>query len=901
MKPAHKRLSAAVAVAICAAVSCAAAPRAVNLRCRSMVNPVGIENPTFSWQLSDGSRGAAQTGYEIQVATSREALTHGNADVWQSGRVKSSEQLHIKPGTAAMRDATRYWWRVRLATAAGKTTPWSTPATFVTALNDWGGSQWIAPDWSACKRAPYLRHNFTVREKPAQALVYICTLGTGELWLNGNRVDETRVFDPAQTNYDKYALYSTYDITPLLKAGSNCIGAVLANGWYNQDKVWGGLGIYGKPKMRLKAIITYPGGETETFGTDNTWQWAESPIVKNNVYQGEEYDANLEIPDWSLPQESEGWRNAATATDGVVPPQLRPQMMEPMRTATIVKPVASWRAGNGRWVIDMGANITALPRITGSMPAGTKLTLRCGEELYPDSTIDFSTTGVVFTDTQSVAYTFKGTGVETWHPRFSYQAFRYIEVEGAAANPARMIDALTMHSAVEQIGSFWCDNGQINRLHEIAVRTMLNNIQGIPTDCPHRERCGWLGDAHAVAPYEMMNYGMENFFLKYNYDILSTADYSSDRELFHHLYNSQFYYRPKEAGLCNMIAPGRRGCGVASPDWGTAQVQIPWDLYWYYGNKEAMEQSYHFMQVWVNHIEDMSAGHIVPHGLGDWCPPVVEGSTTCPVKFSSTAYHYYDLTLMEKMAGLLEKADDAARYAALRQSVQKALVDTFYNQQMHTFGSLTADAMALDYGIAPAADRAAIAASMVRTSRETCHGFMNCGIFGLGHIGNALSQNGQAKAAVGIFTKTGDNSFGYMFSDANATTTWEILPINAASKKKGLTSSLDHPMQSVYDRWFYECIGGIAPAEAAYKRVRFEIVDGTAIHSARASVNTPYGLASSSWSTKGGTVKWKVTVPANAAGELVVPAGKTATIKGICAGATGTVALPAGSYVATIK
>ena len=286
-----------------------------------------------------------------------------------------------------------------------------------------------------------------------------------------------------------------------------------------------------------------------------------------------------------------------------------------------------------------------------------------GEILNEDGSIDFSTTGVFATGViQTDEYICAGDGVETWNPRFSYHGYRYLELSGLKSEPnLDCVKTIVVHSNVQQRGEFECSNKQINTLHELAIRTMLSNTHGLPTDCPHRERCGWLGDAHTVAPFESYNFDLNNFWNKYLQDVHSTSSNYEKKTLYQKLYNTAFYFAEKKSGIPYMISPGKRLCGVASPDWGTAVVQLPWFTYLFYGDDEPLRIYYDEMKQWVEHVEQLSMNdtlprkHIVPYGLGDWCPPGGNETIDCPIALSSTAFHYFDVSIMEKVANLLKK------------------------------------------------------------------------------------------------------------------------------------------------------------------------------------------------------------------------------------------------------
>lgn len=859
---------------------------AVGLRCRNLIDPEGVDKASLSWRIASDARNVVQTAWQIEIASSKKSLEKGRADVWNSEKQLSDRQLNIVPEGVVFEPGKLYWWRVRVWNAADEVTPWSEPARFSVGPDTayrWQ-AEWITSEWGENSPMPYLRKEFDASNsgtKPERAVVYMSGLGCGDLYLNGRLVDETRVLDPAQTNYEQYAFYSTFDVTDLLEKGDNCIGVMLGDGWYNQDKVWSAGMSYGKPMLLLQMEITYKDGSKRIVATDSTWTWAPGPVLSANLYAGESYDANREIAGWASPGTPSGdWKSVRPA-EGVIPARLVPQVMEPIRLKQEIAPVAMWQDSAGNWIFDFGVNVAAVPRLTVEQPQGTRLRMRMGERLDDNRrAIDYRTTGVGATGVvQTDEYVCKGTGRETWTPRFTYHGFRYLELSGAATQPdTSWLRAVVVHTDVSRRGSFECSDQQINRLHEMAVRTMLSNTHGLPTDCPHRERCGWLGDAHAVFPFESFNYDMGNFWAKYMADISSTSSVFLENTLHQKLYNTQFYFADKQPGIPFMISPGRRLCGVASPDWGTAVVQLPWYMYLYYDDEDALRKYYGEMKQWVDHVEALTENHIVPYGLGDWCPP---GKIDCPIPLSSTAFHYLDASIVAKAAAVLGNAEDSARYADLRDRIGRAFVAEFYDGKNKTFGSQTADAMALDLGLVPAGDEHAVSDAIVRNIDEKYDGFIHTGIFGLGRIGQALSRYGNPEAAWRVFTKKGENSFEWMWIAGDATTLWEVLPIDSAHSDM-VYGSMSHPMQGGYDAWFYEDIAGIRPDASGpgFKVIRFEPTMTGQLRWAEATLDTPYGLVESGWRNEDGLLRWKIVIPANASGLVALPEGKNITVDG---------------------
>lgn len=862
--------------------------KVVDLKCRGLVTPEGIDEAVFSWKIESEENGFIQSAWEIEIASSREDLEDGNY-IWNSGKTVSEQQVNVRPDIAILERGPLYWWRLRIWDGKGQVTVWSEPSFFSLGLNtsDWK-AKWITSVWKKDSPMPYFRKVFDTgkaESKLQRAVVYFCGLGCGDLYLNGELVDKKRILDPAQTNYEQYALYSTFDITSGLVKGENCLGVILGEGWYGQNSVWGPWAKYGDPLFRLQMEITYEDGSKEMIVSDESWLWTSGPVLKGNIYAGEVYDATKEIKGWSeVGTQLNGWKNAVVA-EGVIPVNLFPHVMESICLKNEIRAVKKWKDPSGNWIFDFGVNIAGVPQITVDQPKGTHLKMRMGELLREDGSIEYNTTGVFATGVvQTDEYICAGNGREVWNPRFTYHGYRYLELSGMAAEPELdWIKTIVVHTDVNKRGEFECSDEQINKLHELAVRTMLNNTHGLPTDCPHRERCGWLGDAHTVAPFENYNFDLNNFWMKYMEDISSTSSAFEKNTLHQKLFNTIFYFADKASGIPYMISPGKRLCGVASPDWGTAVVQLPWYTYLYFGNEEPLHKYYQEMKQWVDHVESLtlndtlSTKHIVPYGLGDWCPPEGNNAIDCPVALSSTAFHYLDASILAKTAAILGKNDDAGYYSGLKDKIAAAFVAEFYDKESTTFGSQTADAMALDFGLVPAGDEKAVSDAIVRNMKEKYDGFMHTGIFGLGRIGQALSRFGNSKMAWDMFTKTGENSFAYMWTDADATSLWEILPVNGKSKEMCLAgSSLNHPMQGGYDTWFYEDIAGIRPdvLGPGFKVIHFEPTMTSYLSWAKASIETPYGRTASEWSQEENSLVWIITLPPNTSGIVALPDSK---------------------------
>lgn len=873
-----------------------------DLRCCNRQNPEGVESPLLSWKIKSAAEGVSQSGWEVEIASTKELLTSGKADVWKSGHRQSSEQFNILPDIARLVDATGYYWHVRIFDNTGLLSSWSAPAYFSTGLSaeSWK-AKWITYPNSKEDALPYFRKVYNLDRadaKPQKVMVYLCGLGCSDLYMNGQMVDSTRFLDPAQSDYEQFAFYSSFDVTPLIQKGNNCFGVMLGKGWFTQDAGWQTSGFsYGSPLLRMQIVVHYSDGTRTLLGSDESWNWKEGPVTKSNIYLGESYDARREIYGWCRSEtELSGWKNAVQATKNL-PARLVSQNIEPIRTKQVLKAVKMWQDSTGNWIFDFGVNTAGIPRLKVQEEAGTHLTIRMAEKINSNGSLDFSTLGwihhgKIFAN----EYTCKGTGSEQWAPRFTYHGFRYAELSGMHQTPdLSAVSLVVVHSDLTKTGIFECADPQINRLHDMAMRTVLSNLHGIPTDCPDREKCGWLGDAHAYVKMANLNLQMNNFWLKYLADIRSGASRTEKNTLFHERFNRIFYHTNKPDGLPYMIAPGKRLCGVASPDWGTAMVQLPWWLYVYYGNKTVLSENYEAMKKWTNYVSSLATDtartnkynnktqYIVYQGLGDWCPPGGNGTIDTPIEFTSTAFHYLDVVIMQQVAQLLGKQSDANFYMAQKQLIADEMVANLYDKRARTYGSQTADAMALDFGLVPPGDEKAVSDAIANNMNVEYNGFMHCGIFGIGRIGSMLARYGNSDTAWKMFTKKGENSFEWMWRKAAATTLWEVLPTNTFSQQAGGKGSLNHPMQAGFDVSFYEDIAGIRPDASGYgfKVIRFEPLFTSCLPWAKASIESPYGTVSSDWKNEAGKFTWQIAIPANSTGLVALPKGKKITVNGL--------------------
>jgi len=820
------------------------------------VTPLGIEalHPKLSWKLEARSaalRGLRQTAYRILAATTPERLTEKAADLWDSGKVKSDATAWIPYGGHPLTPATRYWWKVQVWDQQGYASGWSRQSRWDTGLTQqaqWG-AQWIgAPVALSQEGAPCFRKVFTLKPGWRTVRAFVCGLGYHEFTVNGKKADN-RVLEPAQTEYPKRVLYTAYDVTQLVQAGGNVLGVMLGNGWYNQDCVWGGMS-YGPPVLRLRFEAEYPDGTRQAVVSDTTWQVAAGPVTSNNIYAGETYDARRTLD----------WKGAAIAGkpwSAVIPVQgptgaLICPSLPPIRAVKTLAPAPPREVAPGVLLYDMRQNFAGWARLHVRAPAGTAIKMRFAETVDPKTgLLDTASTGVFATQVEQIdTYICRGDGLETWEPRFTYHGFRYVEVTGLpAGSQAPTLEGIVVHTDVEPSGGFSCSDPMLNRIHEAAVWTLVSNLHGVPTDCPARERCGWLGDSHAAAEMAALNFDMSGFWSKYIDDI--KAGWVSD--------------------LPPHVVPGKRIAVTSGPiDWGVAVVMLPWFHWLYYGDRAELERNYPAMSRFVRTAAKGAANGIVSNGLGDWCPPGSVEPTATPVPLTTTAWLTEAARLTAQTATLLGHPEEAREFAQLAETSATALRAKYYNPTAHTFGSQTADAMALAFHLCPPTDRQAVCDSLAQDVIK--HGkHHTTGIFGSRWLFDELTAGGHGDIAAAMLQQTDYPSIGYLFH-LGATTFWECWGEPELDKKWG-ARSLNHPMQAGYDAWFFQGLGGITcdPDGPGFHKILIQPNLLPGLKFVRTYHDSPHGRIRSDWTREGDTVRFHITIPPNTTANLSLP------------------------------
>lgn len=712
-------------------------------------------------------------------------------------------------------------------------------------IEPWGGPIWEKPGHPVTPpRSTLLRKEFAIERSFTQANVYVTGLGSYVLYVNGQRVGDD-VLAPGWTAYGKRIFYQAYDISKLLKKGNNAVAAVLGNAWWSGGLGSGSRRTYseGPLRLRCKIKITFPDDRTQILASDNSWQTHDSPILFNNLYDGEIYDSRLEQPGWNEPDfNAVDWPPAVE-----LPPDsaiLCGQEGPPIRITEELKPKSINEPLPNVFVFDMGQNMVGCARLRVKEPAGQKIQLRFSEVLNDNGTLyTDNLRGAKATD----AYYAKGAGTETWQPLFTYHGFRYVEVTGLTAKPdLQTITGCVFHNDAAETGQFSCSNELLNRIQHNISWGLRGNMHSVPTDCPQRdERLGWMGDAQAFAPTACFNRDMADFFNKWLIDISDCQ--TSD-------------------GAVYDINPTFAQRGAAAPGWGDAVVIVPWVVYQYYGDRRILEQNYKTMAGWVQYMKNHSRDDLYEReGYGDWV-----AVTPSPSKPIGAAYYYRSVSLMSQIAKILGKENDVIQYAELAQKIAAAFHKQYYQPALGWYEGRTqaANLLPLAFGITPKEEIARVAKNIADDVRKR-DTHLSTGFLATPVILQMLSRNGYHDLAYQVAAQKTYPSWGHMV-EKGATTIWELW--NSDTEGPSMNSR-NHFALGSHGRWYYDYLAGLRVdvQQPGYKRSIIAPRPVGDLQWVEAKLNTLYGVLACRWEKGPNNLKMWVTVPANTTAEIHIP------------------------------
>jgi alpha-L-rhamnosidase len=863
------------------------------LTCEYRTNPLGIDapQPVLGWKLLSAERHQYQTAYELIVALSEKDLEEGKHPVWKSGKVVSGQSFNIPYGGKRLRPFTRYYWKVKVYDRNGKASAWSPAAYWETAMlspADWK-AQWIgdgslAPrdekDFYTDNPAPLFRKVFNTKKDLAQARLYITGLGYYEASINGKPVDDRRL-DPGWTSYGKQILYSVFDITSLLQPGENAIGVTLGNGFFNPlpMRIFKQLRDYlsiGRPCFIAQLKLSFTDGTEEWILTDENWKTTAGPMLRNNVYLGEHYDARKELPGWNNTGfDDSRWSSPVKA----VPPSgvLRVQMQPPIRVTKVLKPVRMTETRPGEFVFDMGQNIAGVVRLNVQGAEGTHVKIRYGEDVYSDGSLnvmtsvagqqkkvwnaDWSAPGQPPIAWQEDSYILKGEGEEVWSPRFTFHGFRYVEITGFPGRPEPdNIEALRINADLPRTGQFDCSSPLLQKLDTLLDYTFMSNVFSVQSDCPAREKFGYGGDIVATARTFCWFYDMTNFYRKV------VEDFAGDQ-------------RPlggfTETAPFNGIADAGLGDDSGPIGWQLAFAFLQKQLYEYYGDIRIIQTYYPALRKQVEFLRTKAQNHIIDKCINDH-----ESLEPRIPELFATAHYYHHVALIAEFAGLIKQANDEKVYTALAADIKNAFIERFVKTGTGEAGNHTqaAQAVALFYNLLPEDDREA-AFNVLLKEIEKREGHIAAGIFGVPLVLDALSRYLRNDVAFEMVTKKDFPGWGHMIQ-SGATTLWETW------KYSDNTFSHNHPMFGSVGEWMYQSVLGINAGAPAFRKIMLRPQPAGDLTFATGSYESLWGTIESSWKSENKLFSYGIAIPPGTSAEVWLPEGNV-TESGKPVGDTG--------------
>lgn len=871
---------------------------ATRLQCQYATNPLGIdsEQPTLGWVPLRSEPGDV-VAHQVLVATSPEDLNDTSLVLWDTGRVEADDIHETSYAGPTLRSGQRYWWTVRLWDSDGTPGPWATPAWFETGpmrADDWVGA-WISG--TAGHSSPLLRRTFTPSAPIASARVHVSALGYYEVRINGERVGD-QVLDPATTTYaddpalvdsagkpasiaTPRVLYSSYDVTDLLDAGTNCIGVVLGHGWYSAEED-NGPGPFprtpyaDRPAVLLQLELRTVDGETSVVTTNDSWRTSAGPIRYNDYAQGETYDATEEQPGWDTAAfDAHTWDRAEAAVSPTVTP--RRQAVEPTRVIETLTPAATWRTASGATIVDFGQHFSGWTRIVATGPRGAQVRLRHAGEVSGDGELDDDANmGGWLKARQNDTYILAGDRLEHWEPRFTLHGFRYVEV--SVSDPEVVLHQMrgqVVHSDLARTGEFECSDPMLNRIHRNVLWSLRSSFQGFPQDAADRaERVGWVGDPGWAIEDYLYDFDARSFWMKWLDDLadtqLATGEFPTICPI--HWRGAVPVDQTEWEAPEDQEVPELPTWPYANlPDFSmTSFPSIVWSLYQFYDDRPLLERHYAAMRRGVEYLRSRSEGHILSDGLGDHMEPQPDGTCSVtprrtPVALTSTTWYYAVVTILLESARVLDIRDDVDEYGRLATAIKDAFNEKFLDTERHIYdeGSQTALALPLLHDLVPESLHERLAQSLVERISDVHSDHLDTGTMGTAALQHVLPDIGAAELMYRMATQPTNPSWAHQVLHG-ATTVWETWGGDA-------TFSRNMKLLATISCFLYKDVAGLAPTSPGWRTIRVRpLLTGPLTH-ARARVRTPRGEAGVEWRTDEHGLSITVDVPATTTAQVLVP------------------------------
>ena len=887
--------------------------------------PLATATPRFSWNYEAKVDNVMQTSYRIIVASSEEKARRGEGDLWDSQTVDTSQMLYIPYAGTPLKSRDRCWWRVYTTVTYGAPASRRHEETLVSpiqyfeisllARSDWH-ARWIGRDYPDDKieghtevPARYLRHEFQLRQGIDHARLYISGLGQYQAFFNGQEVAEDELLKPALSDYTRRVYFNAYDVTDLLWEGGNAVGVILAPGRFTTPRhdtnylEWCGINHaahYGRPQLLMQLEVFYRDGTADTIVSGEGWRITNrGPIRKANEFDGETYDASLDLGDWTSPRYDDSrwddavvdydrhnmnledrfnprWKRRDDKYDASMPfpdsaeiaakrleYELTPQPNPNIRVMERLTPKAIFRKGD-KWILDMGQNMVGTLELkieNLKLKNGDTITLRYAELLTADS--------VLYTDNlRSAECTDRYIAADNsqfsiLNFQFVYHGFRYVEISGLpkGSKPALSdFTGLVLYDQMASTSTFETDNPVINAVHRNAFWGIRGNYRSMPTDCPQRdERMGWTGDRTTGCYGESFLFNNHRLYAKWLQD-LEDCQWPN--------------------GQLSDVAPAYWRNYTDNMTWPGAFITVANMLYIRYGDIEPMRRHYDAMRKWLLHMKlwYLKDGIMTRDCYGDWCMPPEspemihskDPSRITEAAVISTPFYCYLCNIMKGFAIRLGKDDDVVLFQNEYDSVTAAYnaryLDTLTGNYAN--GTVTANILPLWFGMVPLELRDKVFANIILKTEKDFGGHVSTGVVGIQQLMRTLTHYGRTDLALRLATDTTYPSWGYM-ARRGATTIWELW--NGDTGDPSMNSANHVMLLGDLLLWEYEYLAGIRPLEPGYTTIELRPTVPDGLNRVDCTYRSVSGTIESHWHRNGDLFEWDIVIPPNTTAEVYLP------------------------------
>jgi alpha-L-rhamnosidase len=744
--------------------------------------------------------------------------------------------------------------------------------------------------------APLFRKEFSVQKDVKSATLFITAAGYYNAFINGKPVGKNYL-DPAWTNYAKRIYYAEYDLTSDISQGINVIGTTLGNSFYNPLplRMWGRRNLrdelpVGKPVFIARLRIEYGNGDVEEVNTGGSWKYSYGPVMKNNVYLGEVYDASKEIPGWNhVDFDDSGWEQAAenNGPGG----RLEKAFFPPVQITEILKPVKVTSPQKGVYIMDMGVNITGVFSMRLRGQKGDTITFRFGERLYNDGTLNPMTAvcgqikqkgmggpGSPDIAWQTDSYIFGDNTDIEYRPQFTFHVYRYMEISGLKYKPEiSEAEGIAFNSNVEKAGNFVSSSTLLNSIQTATERTFLDNLISVQSDCPGREKFGYGGDLNATSESFICNYDMQDFYRKTIYDYV---DDMSD---------SVFIDTAPYVGI--------KYCGIS---WESAYIITQYQMLLYYNDINLIKELYQSNLEWMDKVERLHSSVIIDKGLSDH-----ESLLPVPVELIGSTHYLACARIMTKFATVTGDSKNEEKFKKLAAEIENAVREMFWEKPVpDPVNRQTLFSTLLYYDIIPGEEKKAGVDSLLKALKSAPAGHFTTGIFGTKYILEALSGSGNVNTVFNVVNSTEYPGWGFMI-DRGATTLWETW------KESDNVYSNCHPMFGSVTEWYYRWLAGIRPDpdHPGFKKFTIAPFLPDGLDHVKCSYQSPFGEIVSNWSKEAKNITFEMKIPEGTVASVVLPVKKNQKInildksnnKSSDGGETGIFDLKPGEYIISMN